>query len=183
MKPQELKQEYIRLRAEGRSYSHIAGTLRISKSTCSAWEQELGVEIAKLRQSELESLYETYGMKKEARIKKLGDTLDRVEDALDAVDLKAIAPEKLLDFKLRYTEALQKEYTGTDPAFKLGETLDAKDIVKALGDLLNRTRAGDITTEQASRESLILSNLLKAYETVEVKTQLEELKAIVESRG
>ena len=41
MKPTELKQEYIRLRAEGKSYSFIAEQLHISKSTCTKWEREL----------------------------------------------------------------------------------------------------------------------------------------------
>lgn len=182
MKPQEQKQEYIRLRAEGKSYSFIADKLHISKSTCSNWEKELGADIAQLKQEELNSLYDSYHMKKEARIRQLGDTLDRVEDALAKTDLTEVAPEKLLDFKLKYTEALQKEYVGTDPAFKLGDSLDPRDIVKALGDLLDRVRAGEVTTEQANRESLILSNLLRAYDTVEVKAKLDALEAIVGSR-
>lgn len=182
MKPAELKQEYIKLRAEGRAYSYIADKLHISKSTCTKWEKELEADIAQLKREELNTLYDSYCMKKEARIKKLGDTLERVEDALASVDLTEVAPEKLLDFKLKYTEALQKEYVGTEPAFKLGDSIDAKDIVTALGDLLNRVRAGEVTTEQASRESLILSNLLKAYDTVEVKAKLDALEALIGGR-
>ena len=182
MKPQELKQEYIRLRAEGRSYSYIADKLHISKSTCTKWEKALGADIAQLKREELNTLYDAYHMKKEDRIKKLGETLEKVEEALGAVDLQEVAPEKLLDFKLKYTEALQKEYVGTEPAFKFSDTIDHTDIVKALGDLLNRVRAGEVTTEQASKESIILSNLLKAYETVEVKAKLDELEAIVGGR-
>ena len=128
------------------------------------------------------SLYDAYSMTKEARIKKLGDTLGRVEDALDAVDLKEVPPEKLLDYQLKYREALQKEYVGTEPAFRAVDRIEARDIVTALGDLLNRLRAGDVTPEQATRESLVLSNLLKAYETVEVKAELERIKAVIESR-
>ena len=182
MKPSELKQEYIRLRAEGKSYSYIADKLHISKSTCSKWETQLEADIAQLKREELNSLYEAYSMKKEARIRKLGDTLDRVEEALDAVDLKEVAPEKLLDYQLKYREALQKEYVGTEPAFRAVDRIEARDIVTAFGDLLNRLRAGDVTPEQATRESLVLSNLLKAYETVEVKAELERIKSIIESR-
>lgn len=182
MKPQEIKQEYIKLRAEGKSYSFIADKLHISKSTCTKWEKRLAEEIAQLKKEELNTLYDSYHMKKEARIRQLGDTLGRVEDALAKVDLTEVAPEKLLDFKLKYTEALQREYIGTDPAFKLKDSIDPKDIVTALADLLDRVRAGEVTTEQANRESLILSNLLKAYETVEVKAKLDEIEAIVGSR-
>ena len=182
MKPQELKQEYIKLRAEGKSYSFIAEQLHISKSTCTKWEVQLAEEIAQLKKEELNTLYDSYHMKKEARIRQLGDTLGRVEDALAKVDLTEVAPEKLLDFKLKYTEALQKEYVGTNPAFKLKDSIDPKDIVTALADLLDRVRAGEVTTEQANRESLILSNLLKAYETVEVKAKLDEIETIIGSR-
>ena len=182
MKPQEVKQEYIRLRAEGKSYSCITDKLHISKSTCTKWEQQLAKKIAQLKEEELNTLYDSYHMKKEARIRQLGDTLKKVEDALAKTDLTEVAPEKLLDFKLKYTEALQKEYIATDPAFKLKESIDAKDIVTALADLLDRVRAGEVTKDQANRESLILSNLLKAYETVEVKAKLDEIEAIVESR-
>lgn len=181
MKPQELKQEYIKLRAEGKSYNYIANNLHISKSTCTKWEQSLSADIAQLKKEELNTLYDSYHMKKEARIKQLGNTLKKVEDALEEIDLHEIAPEKLLDFKLKYTEALQKEYVSTYPTFKLN-SLNSTDIVKALTDLLNRVRAGEVTTEQANRESLILSNLLKAYETVEVKAKLDEIETIVGSR-
>lgn len=179
MKPQELKQEFIRLRAEGRSYSYIAQELHISKSTCTKWEQMLEADIAQLKREELNTLYEEYAMKKEGRIRQLGDTLARIEDALQATDLSEVPPEKLLDLKLKYREALQKEYIATDPAFKLKDSLDPSDIVKALGDLLDRVRAGEVSNEQANRESVILNNLLRAYEQVEIKAKLDELEAIV----
>ena len=179
MKPQELKQKFIRLRAEGRSYSYIAQELHISKSTCTKWEQALGADIAQLKKEQLNTLYEEYSMKKEGRIRQLGDTLARIEDALQATDLAEVPPEKLLDLKLKYRKALQKEYIATDPAFKLKDSLDPSDIVKALGDLLARVRAGEVSNEQANRESVILSNLLRAYEQVEIKAKLDELEAIV----
>jgi transposase len=182
VKPQELKHKFIELRAEGKSYDTIAEALHISKSTCTAWDRELKDKIEVMKQEELKALYTSYSMTKEARIRKLGDTLERVEEALAQKDLQEVAPEKLLDFKLKYTEALQKEYVGTEPAFKFSDTIDATDIVKALGDLLNRVRAGEVTTEQASRESLILSNLLKAYDTVELQAKYEALQAIVGGR-
>ena len=181
MKPQETKTEFIRLRAEGRSYSYIADTLHISKSTCTEWERELKAQIAELRQEQLNELYSSYAMTKEARIKKLGDTLERINEALAKTDVSQVDPAKLLDFKLKYTEALKGEYVGTKPALQI-ESIDAKQIVAALGDLLNRVRAGEVTTEQAQKESGILTQLLKAYETVEVKAKLDELEAIVGGR-
>lgn len=182
MKPQELKKEYVRLRAEGKSYSVIAEQLHISKSTCTKWEKDLAAQIDELKRADFQELCESYGMTKEARIKKLGDTLEKINEALEKADFSAVDPAKLLDYKLKYTEALKGEYIGTKPAVELGTSIDAKDIVTALGDLLNRVRAGDVTAEQASRESLVLSNLLKAYDTVEVKAKLDELEAIIGGR-
>ncbi len=43
------KAEFIKLRAEGKSYSFIAETLHISKSTCTSWERELKDQIAQLK--------------------------------------------------------------------------------------------------------------------------------------
>ena len=75
MKPAELKQEYTRLRAEGRSYSYITQELHINKSTYTKLEQELRATIAQLKKEELNTLYEAYAMKKEGRTKLLGETL------------------------------------------------------------------------------------------------------------
>lgn len=184
MKPQEQKTEFIRLRAEGRSYSYIADTLHISKSTCSSWEKELQDAISELKQEQLNELYNSYAMTKEARVKKLGETLNGINEALEAVDLSEIPAEKLLDFKLKYTEALKGEYTGSGKAYQLNKgNIEAKDIVQAYGDLLARVQAGEISTEQASRESAVLANLLKAYDLVEVKAKLDALEAIVRGRN
>lgn len=183
MKPQEQKTEFIRLRAEGKSYAVIADTLHISKSTCTAWERELKDAIADLKQEQLNDLYNAYYMTKEARIKKLGETLDGINTALDRADLSQIPPEKLLEFKLKYTEALKGEYTGSGTPYQFtADKIEPKDIVTALGDLLNRVRVGEVTPEQANRESTVIANLLKAYDTVEVKTKLDALESIVGSR-
>lgn len=182
MKPQETKQQFIEARADGKSYDTIAKELHISKSTCSSWETELKDSITTLQREKLNTLLESYGMTKEARIKNLGTTLEEINTALEKADLSKMPPEKLLDFKLKYIEALKEEYVSITPAYKLKEQIEAKDIVTALGDLLNRIRAGEVTPEQATRESTVLSNLLKAYDTVEVKAKVDALEAIVGGR-
>ena len=165
MKPAETRQRYIELRAEGKSYSYIAKTLHISKSTCTKWERELASEIKDFKRAELVTLYESYGMSKEARIKKLGATLDKINEALDSIDFSEINPAKLLEYKLKYTEALKGEAVGLrkviDP-----QHLDTEEIAEALADLLSRTQAGEITAEQTQRELLIISNLLKVEEKI-----------------
>lgn len=182
MKPAETKAEFIRLRAEGKSYSFIGEKLEISKDTCHRWERELSEAIADLKREQMEELYTSYKMTKEARIRRLGDTLENIDTALAQVDLRTVPPEKLLDFKLKYTEALRGEYTGSQRVLKLGDGTDASIIVKALSDLLERVRSGDVTTEQAQKESAVLAQLMKAYDMVELKAKLETLEGILESR-
>ena len=157
MKATDPKKEFIKLRAAGQSYSQIAEKLHVSKSTCGKWAKELKDQIDELKRGELNELIESYGMAKEARIKRLGDMLARIDNTLKEIDLAEIEPAKL-------------------------DNVDAKSILAALGDLLNRARAGEITTEQAKKESLILSQLLKAYDMVEIKAKVDELEAIIRGR-
>lgn len=178
MKPAELKKEFIQLRAEGKSFSAIAAQLHISKSTCTKWERDLAEQIDELKRAELQELCESYGMTKKARIERLGGTLDKINTALEQADFSTVDPAKLLDFKLKYTEALKGEYVGVKPLIKT-DSIDGRNIVAALGDLLNRVRAGEVSTEQAQKESLILTNLLRAYDIVEVKAKIDELEAII----
>ena len=179
MKPESVKNEFINMRAQGKSYSTIAGVLKISKSTCTAWERELKDQITMFKQEQLNELYEAYYMTKEARIRNLGDTLKNIDSALDGIDLTQTPPEKLLDFKLKYMEVLKEEYMGTAPSYQFGEPITSDDILFALQDLLSRSRAGEISTDQAKRESVIISNLLKAYIVVEKTTRYEPLEVIM----
>ena len=116
MKPTAVKNEFVQRRAQGESYDSIAKALGISKSTCSAWEAELGAQIALRKQQELNDLYNQYGLVKAARIRRLGDTLSRLDEAIAAADLTTIPPEKLLRLKLEYTRELREEYTGAAEA-------------------------------------------------------------------
>jgi hypothetical protein len=91
-------------------------------------------------------------------------------------------PEKLLDHKLKYTEALKEEYLDLTPTHTLKAGFEARDILDALGDLLNRIRTGTVSTEQAGKESAVIGSLLKAYEGVELKAKVDTLEAILEGR-
>lgn len=182
MKPTEKKTEFIRLRAEGKSYGYIAKELGMSKDTCSRWERELSEKIADLKAQSLEELYESYYMTREARVKKLGNTLSKINDALEQADLSEMEPKELLDYKLKYTEALKKEYIPTVQGMPLKEGFNSEDIMNAVADLLNRVRNGEVAAEQANRESLVLSNLLKAYDGVIMQQKLDALEALVQGR-
>lgn len=181
MKPSDVKLEYIRLRADGNSQSFIAERLHISKTTCTNWEQELSEEIDTLRRAKLAELYESYGMTKEARIKNLGDTLTRIDLALSKADFSDMPPSKLLDYKLKLTQALKEEYVGTKPVKRI-EELSSDGIMESINDLLDRIRDGEVTPEQARTESEVLSQLLRAYDTKELEAKIDMLDSILERR-
>lgn len=173
MKPQGQKLEFVKLRAEGKSYTTISKELHISKSTCSLWEKELKEEVNELKQERLDELYCSYCMHKEARIKRLGKLLNDIDTAIDLHSVNAVPTEKLLELRLKYQKALKEEYQGDTEPFKIDtDRLNAKDIVTALSDLLNRIRAGAVTAEQANKESVVITNLLRAFDTVEVKNKM-----------
>lgn len=182
MKPQETKLEFVRLRAEGQSYDKIAEALHISKATCTAWERELKADITRLQQEGLNELYTSYGMAKEARIRRIGDTLQRIDTALEEADLTTVAPERLLDFKLKYTQALREEFTGLTPppAMEAGGT--PEEVQAAFTDIYTRVRRGDITADQAAQEAKTLSAILTAYQAVETKERVDAIDAIINGR-
>lgn len=182
IKATEVKTSFVQLRAEGKSYDYIAKELGISKGTCSAWEKELKEAVQELKQEQLAELYNSYAMTKEARVRRLGDTLNSIEEALSKADLESIPAEKLLDYKLKYTEALKNEYTGTAEVYKFADNMQAKDIVQALADLLARVQTGQATQEQAQREMAVLSSLLKAYDTVEIQAKIKAIEIAIGGR-
>ena len=178
----EDKQEFIKLRAEGLSYRQIYKETGLAKATCASWEKELKAEIEQLKADKMQELYKSYHMTREARIKRLGETLSKINDALEAIDLTTVAPDKLLDYKLKYTEALKNEFI--EPSTnRLEGDFTAKDILGAIGDLLNRIKAGTVTPEQATKESQVYSNLLKAYENVELAEKISLLEGIIGGRN
>lgn len=159
MKTADKKRDFILLRAEGKSYRAIEQELGVSRSTCSAWEKELREDIDGLRHENLEELYTQYGMAREARIRRIGDTLSRIDEALDHVDLTSISPERLLDLKLKYTAALKDEYS----AASLSPTGASADTLEAIQDLYRRTASGDTTIEQAKTELNVIDHMVDGY--------------------
>lgn len=179
MTPAEQKQAFIQLRAEGLSYRRIHEQIGVSRSTCSRWEEKLRAQIAQRKAQQLNDLYEAYSMTKEGRIKTLGETVKRIQLQIDKTDLSQIPPDKLLDLHLKYTKALQDEYIApADPI----QITHPRDLLMVLEELINRIRSGEITEEQARRESTAVNTLIKAYETIELKTKLEALEALLQER-
>ena len=111
----ELKEDFIRLRAQGLSYAKIAERLGVAKSTLANWNADLEAEIASARAMELEALQEEYFLLKEKRISLLGEQLRRLRDELETRDLSEVATEKLLELQLRYYASLKEEFVDARP--------------------------------------------------------------------
>ena len=153
--------------------------LPIGKNKCVELNRELASQIAEQKAENLASLYNSYFMTKEARIKKLGASLKKIDTAIEKADFSGIAPDKLLDLKLKYTQALKAEYT--EPAYKVDfEQPTPEAIYSLMLDLLNRVRAGLIDDIQAQKEFTVISGLQKSYEDIELNEKMESLKMIME---
>lgn len=181
MKSLEDRENFIRLRAEGKSYTQIMKELGIAKATCCSWEAEYKEQINLLKGDRMQELYNSYFMTKEARIKKLGETLNRINETLEKADLTTVAPEKLLDYKLKYMEALKNEYIDTTQD-ALEEDFTSQDILNNLAGLLRRLKSGAITPEQATKECMIFNNIIKAFESVEMEDRIKVLEQAIGSR-
>ncbi len=170
---------FVELRASGQSLRAIANTLHTSKSTLSMWETELRAKIARYKAERLQDVYSQYGLVKEARIKALGTALQNIDGELGKRDLSDVPTDKLLDYKLRYTSALTEEYVALDTRDNTEQELDTTEIMRRLDDLYQRVRNGETTKEQASSELVVLSGLMRAYETTELEERVNKLQKAI----
>ena len=112
----ETKRRFIELRAKGYSFDKIAKELGKAKQTLLDWSRELDQEIAQAKALELDSLYESYSLYKEARLKTLGEILSKLKKEVDNRDLTDLPTDRLLDLFLKY-EGVVKESL-VEPVFK-----------------------------------------------------------------
>ena len=177
MEKHEKRLKFIEYRAAGWSYAKICEELHISKATCASWQKELETEIQALKADALAELYTNYGMAKEARIKKLGETIGEIDKAIAAADFSTIPAEKLLKIKLEYERELKNEYA-PQGSERINIT-DSESILTALNDLVERARLGDASDRQINRETAALTALLKGFENVEICEKLDRLEMIL----
>lgn len=191
---QELKLEFIQLRAKGYSFSKIAKKLKVSKTTLANWNQELEQEIASAKAMELEALFESFYLLKEGRVKLLGGLVKKLQKEAESRDLSDLPTDKLLDLLLKYQAALKEEYVESRPlsdqeiaslkALKAesGMKLDNEQLGVELEALLQRYRAGLLTIEQAKQELYLLLAMLKAQEQAVLEDKLDHLEEALGAR-
>ena len=153
MKDRETQLAFIKARAEGKSYSIIAKELGIAKATCTSWEQTLRGEIEAMKSAQLEELYTAYGMKREARIRTLGETLQRIDKAIEGKPLDELPADKLLELKLKYSKELRAEYT--EPVdVDTDNTLDG--VLEQYDKLYRESKAGKYSPAEIKAQLAVL---------------------------
>jgi transcriptional regulator len=118
----ETKRRFIELRAKGYSFDKIAKELGKAKQTLLDWSRDLDQEIAQAKALELDSLYESYSLYKEARLKTLGEILLKLKKEVDKRDLTDLPTDRLLDLFLKY-EGVVKESL-VEPVFKSSREIE-----------------------------------------------------------
>jgi transcriptional regulator len=118
----ETKRRFIELRAKGYSFDKIAKELGKAKQTLLDWNRDLDQEIAQAKALELDSLYESYSLYKEARLKTLGEILSKLKKEVDKRDLTDLPTDRLLDLFLKY-EGVVKESL-VEPVFKSSREIE-----------------------------------------------------------
>jgi transcriptional regulator len=143
----ETKRRFIELRAKGYSFDKIAKELGKAKQTLLDWSRDLDQEIAQAKALELDSLYESYSLYKEARLKTLGEILSKLKKEVDQRDLTDLPTDRLLDLFLKY-EGVVKESL-VEPVFKSSREIEEEkedrlllEELTSLGGLESRLKVG-----------------------------------------
>lgn len=144
----EKAEQFIIMRAEGHSYSKIAKELGISKSTCTAWNAKYRDQIAELESEELKELKARYRITKAGYIERIGQTLQKIDNAIATADFSTVPADKLLKLKLEYEERLQAEYSPEDRQEDT-QPYTAEEIVAETQQTYNRLKKGEISPQTA----------------------------------
>lgn len=171
LKDRQTQLAFIKARAEGKSYSKIQSELGIAKATCASWEQTLRGEIEALKGEQLEELYSSYQMTREARIKALGSILQDLDTAIQKKPLDALPADKLLELRLKYWQELKKEYVETGNP-ETDNTLDS--LLEQYNQLYMDSRAGKYSPADVKAQLSILDAKKSALFQMALEQEKEE---------
>lgn len=130
MKDLNLKDKFVELRAEGKSFVSISEELKVSKPTLIGWSKDLRHEISNLRQIQLEAIREKYRIGKEKRAERLSNHLVKIENEFEKRNLETVPTHKLFELMLKIFHEIEFEdetlnFTSdqTDPCDIMGDSL------------------------------------------------------------
>ncbi|MGZ4931803.1 MAG: hypothetical protein ACXV5P_05870 [Halobacteriota archaeon] len=190
MKDYKTKQQFITLRAQGKSYNTISLELGVSKPTLIKWGREAREEVENLTAIELDALKERYRLTRNAQVKRYGQQLERALQELETRDFSDVPTDKLLnvivkiDAQLEHTcptpiirddEELLRAKKAKEHEFAIdvdSSVIHAPDLVKLPLDVLRRYKAGEISERVAMHEIGLINSLFKAVERLEKRDAL-----------
>lgn len=112
----EVKDQFVELRAKGNSYDKIAKTLGVSKSTLLSWSKDLNLAINNERSVAMDAIYEKHKLAKQHQMEMLGIQLGKVREELEKRDLSEVSTDKLVTMQLKLLDAINSN--GVSVTFK-----------------------------------------------------------------
>ncbi len=109
MYDESIKEQFVELRAQGKSFATITEQLGVSKPTLIEWSQKLQQNIANLRAINDEALYEKYRVTKERYLALLSSQLEGVETELRTRSLEKVPTGTLYSLLFKIMGALQTQ--------------------------------------------------------------------------
>ncbi len=103
---QAIKEQFVELRAQRKSFASIASTLNVAKGTLVAWSKDLKDDLNNMRQIQLEAMREKYRLGTERRMELFSRQLDAVEDELSTRSLATVPTDRLFEMMLKLTREL-----------------------------------------------------------------------------
>ncbi|MEK7473338.1 MAG: hypothetical protein AAB668_01235 [Patescibacteria group bacterium] len=95
MHPASVKDRFVELRAQGKSFVSIAEEIEVSKPTLIEWSREMHEQIRNLRAINDEALREKYRLTKHHELEILSRQLEAVEKEIEQRALADISTDKL----------------------------------------------------------------------------------------
>ena len=102
----DVKDEFIILRAKGNSYDTIAKKLKVSKNTLISWSKDLKMEIKNYQNFEADMTLEKFKMSKNSQLVSLGEQLEKVREEINKRDLTDVPTPKLIDIEMKILESI-----------------------------------------------------------------------------
>ena len=102
MSKNEIKLEFVTLRAKGATYQEISNQLSVTKQTLINWSKEYSLVIANLKQIEIEALLEKFWISNKKRIEIFGEQIKLIKNELDSRSLKDLSTNQLFDLLFKF---------------------------------------------------------------------------------
>ena len=113
----DIKERFIKLRANGVSYDKIAKKLSIDRNTAIEWGKQFNKEIANMKSIRLENLIEQFTLSVEDKVKLWGNIVNRIYDALEERSFSNDDNDKLLDMLCKAQSRLESSFV--EPKFEV----------------------------------------------------------------